>query len=79
MVPVNGIMLTNFRYFVTLGKGQFKVKFKIKSEKHIYIIPSNHSYNKNNNNKSNNKVSRKITIFVNKEKKIYYVTLFLCL
>ena len=27
--------------FVTLGKGQFKVKVKIESEKHIYIIPAN--------------------------------------
>ena len=30
--------------FVTLGKGQFKVKVKIEGEKHLHIIPAKHSY-----------------------------------
>ena len=29
--------------FVTLAKGQFKVKVKIEVEKHIYILSAKHS------------------------------------
>ena len=34
MVPVNSIMLKKYKSFGTLGKGQFKVKIKIKGENH---------------------------------------------
>ena len=44
VVLINGITLKKSRFFVTLGKGQFKVMVKIKSYKHIYIIPAKHSY-----------------------------------
>ena len=33
-------MLKTSMSFVTLRKGQFNVKVKIESEKHIYIIPA---------------------------------------
>ena len=44
MVPVNGMMLNKCKSFVTLGKGQFKLKVKIEGEKHIYSIPAKHSH-----------------------------------
>ena len=37
--PVNQIIYKKSKSFVTLGKGQYKVKIKIKGEKSIYIIP----------------------------------------
>ena len=40
VIAVNGIKLKNSKYFVTLGKGQFKVTVKIEHEKHIYKICS---------------------------------------
>ena len=42
VVPVKDIMLKKAKSFVTLGKGQYKVK--IAGEKHIYMIPPKHSY-----------------------------------
>ena len=44
VVPVNGIMVKKSKSFVTLGKGQFKVKVKLEGKKHIYILPAKHSY-----------------------------------
>ena len=43
-VPVNGMMLKKCKSFVTLGKTQFKGKVNIEGEKHIYIIPVEHTY-----------------------------------
>ena len=37
-VPVNGVMLKKYKYLVTLGKTQFKVKVKIDVEQNIYNL-----------------------------------------
>ena len=44
VIHVYGIMLKKSKYFVTLGKDQFKVKVKLEGDKHIYIIPAKQSY-----------------------------------
>ena len=44
VVPVNGLMLNQSKYFVTLAKCKFTVKVKLESEKHIYTLPAEHSY-----------------------------------
>ena len=44
MVPINCIIIKISKFFVTLGKGKFKVKVKIEDTKLLYIIPAKHSY-----------------------------------